>query len=34
VPLFLTDMEGFRAAVVAHASQSNPLRQILDRAAV
>jgi hypothetical protein len=34
VPLFLTDMEGFRAAVVAHAGQSNPLRQILDRAAV
>jgi len=34
VPLFVTDMEGFRAAVVAHAGQSNPLRQLLDRAIV
>jgi hypothetical protein len=30
VPLFLTDMDEFQAAVVAHASQSNPLRQMLE----
>jgi hypothetical protein len=33
VPLFLTDMAGFRAAVARHASPDNPLRQVLDRSA-
>ena len=31
VPLFLSDMAGFRAAVARHASSDNPLRQVLDR---
>lgn len=31
VPLFLSDMAGFRAAVARYASPDNPLRQLLDR---
>jgi hypothetical protein len=31
VPLFLSNMAGFRAAVARYASPDNPLRQLLDR---
>jgi hypothetical protein len=31
VPLFLSDMAGFRAAVARHATPDNPLRRQLDR---
>ena len=31
VPLFLSDMAGFRAAVARYANPDNPLRQLLDR---
>ena len=31
VPLFLSDMAGFRAAVAHYAGADNPLRQLLDR---
>lgn len=34
VPLFLSDMAGFRAAVARYASPDNPLRQVLDRTPV